>query len=238
MLAAPGRVAATCDLLRGTARANEYIGLLLVAERNATKEQPVNLRPLARFIERYAALPECNKDVKAARQYFYSPQCPEFTVCQSCFEGVVREDRDQEKPIANSFPAAPNGSSGSFTCSLYSTRMKQMYASAVAGNNMTLLQQKAATRAAKERELSGKIDVLKMKRDLAQKEARQYFNLYVKQSMSEQMDMITISSNQVSVVDHRQSNYYMAQSNKLDMEANLLNGEIRILAAEWANNWE
>lgn len=63
----------------------------------------------------------------------------DFTVCEKCFAEVIKPDVDRGVELARRFDTAPSTMPSGFTCQLYSTRMRQVWAHAASTGDLAFL---------------------------------------------------------------------------------------------------
>lgn len=66
----------------------------------------------------------------------------DLTVCEKCFAEVIKPDQDRGVELARRFDSAPSTMPSGFTCQLYSTRMRQVWAQAASTGDLAPLGQK------------------------------------------------------------------------------------------------
>jgi hypothetical protein len=137
-----------------------YFDALETAADNASDSRyPPDTVELAALVKRFAAVPECPRDMTLKNSYWYViTQLPEFTVCPECFDEVVHPGLEKAKAIPIMFNKATQRRETA-SCQLYSERMREIFEKAVNTNDYKLLASKARERRAKE---------LQCKKDMAE----------------------------------------------------------------------
>ena len=106
----------------------------------AQESGEIEIRPLAKFIKRFAGVPACPRDVPttAPQKYYHLPGASEYAICQDCYLTVIERDGDAlAKEMVLSARPMPR-----MTCQLYSERMRMVWADAAATSDKALLLQK------------------------------------------------------------------------------------------------
>ena len=119
---------ATCDLMvPNSQRSLNYIDQIVEVAEKTLKTGYRDLTPAAKYIEKYALLPECpkNKTVKNVGCYSMPSSVPEFTVCQECYTEVILHEVQKGAPLARQVSTAPSIPPDGFSCQLYSPRTRQ-----------------------------------------------------------------------------------------------------------------
>lgn len=143
----------TCDLTCESKRFGGYIAQLDLAAVRCEVERlrEPNIQAFADHARRTARIRECTRDDKIRSQpWHFMPQLPEFTICEECFEDVVRAVIKQ--PIAakinrtlQMLPGEGPHTNG-VSCQLYSDRMRKVFKEAVQYNDFNLLKSVAIRR--------------------------------------------------------------------------------------------
>lgn len=150
-----------CDLRSGSTRFPMYIDHFEVIA-NQAKEFRRLPNPL-RFIElarKMASIRECSRDNLVLDQRWHiMSQIPELTVCEECYDGVVRAAADNGSTLASQFSrnarrvAPPDVG---ISCQLYSLRTRSVFAEACRWNDLARLRDVAVQRQRVERELQAR----------------------------------------------------------------------------------
>ena len=152
-----------CSTRRNSNRLHEYLECLLKTHnraRDAGKDaDPGRLISLAKRLSR---LRECPGDgICVGALWHYMEDLPELTVCEECFDLIVEPEAQKERELALMFNRAVarayregKGSS----CQLYSTRMRQIFRTAVDENDYDYLARKAKERRGVEERLQDQLD--------------------------------------------------------------------------------
>lgn len=156
-----------CDMRFDTERFVEYFDALELAAEQTSRSSGrgvPDVRGFAAVVRRFAAvLPGCRGqgEVRDARWYGIA-QLPEFTVCEECFEGVVRPEVERRRAIAEMFELGRRQGMGS--CQLYSERMRGLFREAVGRDDYRALARAARERRDMEREYRWDLeDAMKLK---------------------------------------------------------------------------
>ena len=162
---APQGAGRVCDLRFDSKRFIQYFDALETTADKADEDdvQP-DTRSLASLVRRMATINECQQDKELTdARWHVITQLPEFTVCEECFDDVVWPELEDRKAIPAMFNKTqqriPKAS-----CQLYSERMRDIFSTAIDGNDYKLLASTARER--KTVEAAHKANVEKMKRQM------------------------------------------------------------------------
>lgn len=144
-----------CDLAVDSPRFVQYVDILDAAATQCEYERykyPDNGRFIDYF-ERKCNLRDCRRQRPILGTWHYIPELPEFTVCEDCYDDVVRPLAAAQKPIARRLANPPRLLPGSgpnrcreASCQLYSPRMRAKFKDAVLDNDFRMLQSHALKR--------------------------------------------------------------------------------------------
>ncbi|PSK40205.1 hypothetical protein B9Z65_8145 [Elsinoe australis] len=135
-----------------------------------------DMTPFVHLVKHKLELDECPRDnILQGARWFFVPSVPEFTVCEDCHDDMIapllRQDRDLAMRFNRSaqlLPASKEGRSArdsvnsvtdvakEASCALYSNRMREVFMTAVEGNDLKLLSRVARQRREMEKELQRK----------------------------------------------------------------------------------
>lgn len=150
-----------CDLRSGSTRFPMYIDHFeMIANHAKEFRRPPN--PL-RFIElarRLASIRECSRDNLVLDQRWHMmSQIPELTVCEECYDGVIRPAINTGSTLASQFSRNPHRVAPpdmGVSCQLYSLRTRSVFADACRRNDLAMLRDVAAQRHRVERQLQAR----------------------------------------------------------------------------------
>jgi hypothetical protein len=152
--------AGICHMLSGTTRTTSYIDALMSAESAAqVSGTDVDMDAFKHFVLRFGSVAECSKDEPTIGNFYHIPQLPKFKVCEECYEDYVKPSANTGSRIALCFDSPVYAEDG-FVCQLYSDRMRNMWSTAVANNDMEYLHKQVMARAAKETDTIMEISTL------------------------------------------------------------------------------
>lgn len=144
-----------CDLAVDSPRFVQYVDILDAAATQCEFERykyPDNGRFIDYF-ERKCNLRDCRRQRPILGTWHYIPELPEFTVCEDCYDDVVRPLAAAQKPIARRLANPPRLLPGSgpnrcreASCQLYSPRMRAKFKGAVLDNDFRMLESSALKR--------------------------------------------------------------------------------------------
>lgn len=144
-----------CDLAVDSPRFVQYVDILDAAATQCEYERykyPDNCRFIDYF-ERKCNLRDCRRQRSILGTWHYIPELPEFTVCEDCYDDVVRPLAVAQKPIARRLANPPRLLQGSgpnrcreASCQLYSPRMRAKFKDAVLNNDFRMLESQALKR--------------------------------------------------------------------------------------------
>lgn len=140
-----------CDMRFDSKRFIHYFDALETTADTAFQERRgPDITEFANLARRLALQLECPRDSEQRNAHWYQiTQLPEFTVCDECFEEIIRPELEKRKAIAAMFnktrQPVPVG-----TCQLYSDRMRDIFETAVDDNDYKFLATKARDRKSKE----------------------------------------------------------------------------------------
>ncbi|KAE8555924.1 hypothetical protein EYB25_000622 [Talaromyces marneffei] len=144
-----------CDLAVDSPRFVQYVDILDAAATQCEVERykyPDNGRFIGYF-ERKCNLRDCRCQRPILGTWHYIPELPEFTVCEDCYDDVVRPLAAAQKPIARRLANPPRLLQGSgpnrcreASCQLYSPRMRAKFKDAVLDNDYRMLESHALKR--------------------------------------------------------------------------------------------
>ena len=174
--ASPTPCPATCDLVwtSENKRCAAYVELLSDTAAATADTGLRDLRKLAAYVERFARIPECPRDVVVKRPCYTMPNVPEFTVCEECYGETVKPDRQRGAQLAAQFNATPTHLPDGFTCQLYSDRMRRVWQQAIANNDLAFLRLRVAERRTKEKEIGAKMEALRARNEMLKAQAHSY----------------------------------------------------------------
>ncbi len=159
-----------------------YVDELIAAEESASRSRgrrrTLDLGPLIELTRERVETPICQRDTLLVdRAWHVIPSLPDFTVCQSCFAAVVQPAvRAGDSVVAQlvtpapqlvpfgSGPGSPHGGGGlgqGRSCQLYSPRMRRVWATAVAADDLQYLARRVRDRRAAEMTLWSKQEGLR-----------------------------------------------------------------------------
>lgn len=151
----PGLQEKFCDLAVDSPRFVQYVDILDAAATQCEYERCKYLDN-GRFIEyfqRKCNLRDCRRQRSILGTWHYIPELPEFTVCEDCYDDVVRPLAAAQKPIARRLANPPRLLPGSgpnrcreASCQLYSPRMRAKFKDAVLDNDYRMLESLALKR--------------------------------------------------------------------------------------------
>lgn len=151
----PGLQEKFCDLAVESPRFVQYVDILDAAATQCEYERykyPDNGRFIDYF-ERKCNLRDCRRQRPILGTWHYIPELPEFTVCEDCYDDVVRPLAAAQKPIARRLANPPRLLPGSganrcreASCQLYSPRMRAKFKDAVLDNDFRMLESHALKR--------------------------------------------------------------------------------------------
>lgn len=158
-----------CDLAVDSPRFVQYVDLLDAAANECEYERHKYLdnTKFIDYFERKCLLRDCRRQRPILGTWHYIPGLPEFTVCEDCYDDVVRPMAAAQKPIARRLATPPRLLPGSgpkrcreASCQLYSPRMRVKFRDAVLDNDYRMLESAALRRFDAEQRFNRKADEL------------------------------------------------------------------------------
>lgn len=138
-----------CDLAVDSPRFVQYVDLLDAAANQCEYRQyeyPDNTKFIDYF-QRKCNLRDCRRERPILGTWHYIAGLPEFTVCEDCYDDVVRPLAAAQKPLARRLASPPRLVPGSgpnrcreASCQLYSHRMRAKFRDAVLDNDYRMLE--------------------------------------------------------------------------------------------------
>jgi len=126
------------------------------SDKSYTTNRKPDLGDLSMTLTRLSTINECREDHRISDGYWYTMEyLPDFTVCEECYEDVVRPQRAENRSIAQNFYTNPKKLPVA-TCQLYSTRMRDIFKRACWKNDYQYLEEKALERLKVEKEIHAK----------------------------------------------------------------------------------
>ncbi|KAF2741064.1 hypothetical protein EJ04DRAFT_423285 [Polyplosphaeria fusca] len=156
----------TCSIRATSRRFPKYLDLLVDLDEEALKRnRPVNFEPFIQLARAHAFKGECQRDKALFHKgWHFIPQLPEFTVCEECYDDVIRPaDQDRNKLASMFFRAMqplPDEDIEGTSCCLYSNRMRRVWDRVAHDEDFKYLKRKAVERKQEESRLN------RRKRDL------------------------------------------------------------------------
>ncbi len=152
----------TCDLRADSKRFTMYIDLLESIANHATEfRRPPDMLRFTDLAEKMASIPECSRDDMLLDQRWHIiPQIPELTVCEDCYQEVVRPAARQGYSVAVQFSRKPHRAGRrdeGISCQLYSPRMRRVFMEACRRDDLAGLRDAAVARHQVERELQERV---------------------------------------------------------------------------------
>lgn len=137
-----------CDFAIDSPRFVQYLDLLDSAANYCEYKRlrVPNINKFIDYVERKCSLRDCRRDRLVLGTWHYIPNLPELTVCEDCYDDVVRPLAALNKPIAKMLANPPRLLPGSgpnrcreASCQLYSPRMRAQFRDAVLDDNFRSL---------------------------------------------------------------------------------------------------
>ncbi|KAL9065540.1 MAG: hypothetical protein Q9157_007442 [Trypethelium eluteriae] len=162
----------TCDLQPKSKPFASYLDSLIDIDTLARlHRRSPDIRPFISLIRKnkQKPLPACARDnLMVQQRWYFIPQLPELTACESCFEVVVYPAIKEGHPIAEKFnpkmqPVRENSLGTS--CQLYSPRMRDVWRRATERDDWSLLAREARERKATEMHLQNRHKALRNQAD-------------------------------------------------------------------------
>ncbi|KAI9690845.1 MAG: hypothetical protein M1822_008464, partial [Bathelium mastoideum] len=157
------RVAHVCDFQTKNKHFASYLDTLVDLDTRARFDRRApDLRSFVSLVKKThdKPLPTCPRDnLIIDRRWYFIPQLPELTVCESCHDKVVFPAIKASHPIAGKFNPKTHHvreSSLGTSCQLYSPRMREVWRRAIERDDWSLLAQEARNRKATEMHLQAK----------------------------------------------------------------------------------
>ncbi|KAH8705512.1 hypothetical protein BGW36DRAFT_367704, partial [Talaromyces proteolyticus] len=144
-----------CDFAVESPRFVQYLDLLDAAASNCEYKRTYSpdIDKFIDYVERKCNLRDCRRDRLILGTWHYIPDLPEFTVCEDCYDDVVRPLVAAHKPIARMMANPPRLLPGSgpsrcreASCQLYSPRMRARFRDAVLDDDYRMLESAALRR--------------------------------------------------------------------------------------------
>ncbi|MCJ1465461.1 hypothetical protein MMC07_004079 [Pseudocyphellaria aurata] len=150
-----------CDLRSGSTRFPMYINHFeMIANQAKASRKPPNPFRFIELARKMAFIRECSRDNLVLDQDWYTmPQIPELTVCEECYDGVIRPAIHGGSTLASQFSSHPRSvgpADVGVSCQLYSLRMRSAFADACRQNDLARLREVAVQRQRIERELQAR----------------------------------------------------------------------------------
>jgi hypothetical protein len=129
-----------CDFAIDSPRFVQYLDLLDSAANHCEYKRlwSPEIDKFIDYVERKCSLRDCRRDRLVLGTWHYIPDLPEFTVCEDCYDDVVRPLGAVHKPMAKMMANPPRLLPGSgpnrcreASCQLYSPRMRAQFRDAV-----------------------------------------------------------------------------------------------------------
>ncbi|KAL9087132.1 MAG: hypothetical protein Q9165_006783 [Trypethelium subeluteriae] len=162
----------TCDLQPKNKAFASYLDALIEIDTLARlHRRPPDLRHFVTLIRKnkQKSLPICARDnLMVQQRWYFIPQLPELTACESCFEVVVYPAIKAGHPIADKFNPKMQlvrESSLGTSCQLYSPRMRDVWRRATERDDWSLLAREARERKATEMHLQSRHKALRNQAD-------------------------------------------------------------------------
>ena len=150
-----------CDLRSDSRRFASYTDLLEeTANQSVQHRRPPDMYRFVSLARRLASMRECSRDdMIVGEAWHIIPHLPEFSVCEECFEQVVRPHIHKGSLVAGQFNRslqllhAGEGGDGGDSCQLYSERMRDVFGEMCRRNDFAGLQTAVLQRWKVERDL-------------------------------------------------------------------------------------
>ncbi|KAI9746474.1 MAG: hypothetical protein M1818_000187 [Claussenomyces sp. TS43310] len=140
-----------CDMRFDSKRFVHYFDALERMADSTKSRRGLDTQDFVELVKRYASTPECTRDVEQHNVCWnVITQLPEFTVCDDCYDEVIRPELERRRAIAAMF-TKPRQHMPVASCQLYSDRMRSIFQQAVRGDDYKLLAARARER--KDREV-------------------------------------------------------------------------------------
>lgn len=165
---------AKCSLRSGTeSRFAVYMDTLVSIHETAAlaRRMPPDPSSFVSLVKRKSKLDECTRDdMIRNKPWHYIPALSAFTVCEDCYDDLVRPELEHDSDIAMRFNDVPQRlsreSSLGSSCQLYSPRMRRIWKKAVQSGNMSDLKEKATERKQTEDRLQTRLTEIKRRKKL------------------------------------------------------------------------
>lgn len=142
------------------------------ADRALKVNGPPNGSDLAARLERLSIVDECREDSPVRHRYWHTMQfLPHFTVCEECFNEVVRPSIKEESVLARNFYREPQRLKEA-ACQLYSARMREVFRKACRRNDPKYLEDKLNERRKVEADIHSQLMKLDMMDKKGQADSR------------------------------------------------------------------
>ncbi|GAD97135.1 conserved hypothetical protein [Paecilomyces variotii No. 5] len=144
-----------CDLATESPRFVQYIDLLdAAANEYEYKRLPSpDMQAFVDYARRKTSFHHCRRDRLILSTWHYIPELPEFSICEDCYDDVVRPLAKAQKPIARMvsrtmrlLPGYGPNLCREASCQLYSPRMRTRFREAVQNNDYSYLKLAALKR--------------------------------------------------------------------------------------------
>ncbi|KAJ9311223.1 hypothetical protein DTO271D3_8523 [Paecilomyces variotii] len=144
-----------CDLATDSPRFVQYIDLLDAAANECEyKRLPSpDMQAFVDYARRKTSFHHCRRDRLILSTWHYIPELPEFSICEDCYDDVVRPLAKADKPIARLvsrtmrlLPGYGPDLCREASCQLYSPRMRTRFREAVQNNDYSYLKLAALKR--------------------------------------------------------------------------------------------
>lgn len=150
-----------CDLHSGSTRFRTYIDHFeMMANQAKEFRRPPNPFRFIELARKMASIRECSQgNFVLDQRWHIMSQIPELTVCEECYDGVVRPAMDNGSTLASQFSRNPHSVAPpdvGISCQLYSLRTRSAFADACRRNDLVRLRDVAVQRHRAERELQAR----------------------------------------------------------------------------------
>ncbi|KAL1996874.1 hypothetical protein VTN49DRAFT_7739 [Thermomyces lanuginosus] len=152
----PGKTERVCDLSTESPRFVQYLDLLDAAANECQRNGRPTTPDYSRFVDyvrRKCRLRDCRRDRLILSTWHYIPELPEFSICEDCYDDVVRPLAAAHKPIARMvsrsarlLPGSAPNRCREASCQLYSPRMRARFREAVLNDDFRMLKTVALRR--------------------------------------------------------------------------------------------
>ncbi|KAL1967948.1 hypothetical protein VTN77DRAFT_2365 [Rasamsonia byssochlamydoides] len=144
-----------CDLAVDSPRFVRYLDLLDAAANQCEDEglPTPDHTEFVDYVRRKCGLRDCRRDRLILSPWHYIPELPEFSICEDCYDDVVRPLAAAHKPVARMvlrtprlLPGSAPGRCREASCQLYSPRMRTRFREAVLRDDFQYLRSVALKR--------------------------------------------------------------------------------------------